>query len=533
MFSRWQLAFGGFVSAVSALHAAATPSPPVPPPSTAYLVSVQSFHDSDGDGLGDLRGLCAKLDYLNDGDVGTDGDLGVDTLILLPIASSGTILGVDPIDSRTVASSLGTLADFDSLVAETHARGMRLLLSLVVNHTSDRHPWFQAAAAGDSASRSRYVIRPHDFGWTQPFDATQRTWHPLGTDFYYGLWWNHTPDLEFRDPAVRADLDETLRFWLSRGIDGFVVEDARYLVEDAKTARVADTEDTQRILAAIDSTIVALEPEAMVVLEVFAETAESLPYHSLRGTGVSPWVTNGSMQQRMIRAVRKGAGHEVARELAEMAGVLPPAHRDVVFVSHYKRSRVARDLGEARDRIANVAALQMTLPGLALVYYGDELGLTVVESPSDASKRAPMPWTAAAPGYGFSTAKPRFPFAEGADRDNVASASTNDRSLLARYRALVRARAASRALREGTLSLVVAPEKASPLVAFFREASGERVLVVHNVSDRASTLREIALGPQTAFSALFRDEGVPTPHRVDGGWRVTMPPRSSAVWRID
>jgi glycosidase len=440
---------------------------------------------------------------------------------------------VDPIDPRAVAPSLGTLADLDSLVADTHARGMRLLLSLVVNHTSDRHPWFRDAAAGDSTKRSCYVFRPHDFGWTQPFDATRPTWHPLGTDFYYALWWSHAPDLELRNPAVRADLVETLRFWLSRGIDGFVVEDARYLVEDVKTARVADTEETLEVLAAIDSAVVARDAGATIVLEVFAETGETVPYHAPGGPRVSPWVTNASMQQRMVRAVRKGAGHEIARELTEMAEVLPPSHRDVVFLSHYKRSRVARELGEARDRLANVAALQMTLPGLALIYYGDELGLTIVESPSDASKRAPMPWTAAPPGFGFSTGSPRFPFAEGAERDNVASASSSDRSLLSRYRALVRARAASTALREGTLTLVQPPEKNSPLVAFFREADGERVLVVHNVSDRPSSVRDVDLRPETTFSALFRDEGVAPPRRGDLGWQITMPPRSSAVWRID
>ena len=198
-----------------------------------YEVFVRSFQDSDGDGIGDLRGLTSRLDQLNDGDPATTEDLGVTGLWLMPIAESPSYHGYDVVDYRAIETDYGTADDFRALIAAAHERGIVVIVDLVLNHSSRDHPWFRDALTPGSVHDDWYVwsdSRPH----VARSDGS-RVWHEAGGRFYYGYFWEGMPDLNLENADVTAELDDLGRFWLEEmGVDGFRLDAARHLIEDGK-----------------------------------------------------------------------------------------------------------------------------------------------------------------------------------------------------------------------------------------------------------------------------------------------------------
>jgi len=190
-----------------------------------YEIFVRSFFDSDSDGTGDLAGIQAKLDYLD--------DLGVNLIWLTPIHPSPSYHGYDVTDYRAVNPELGTLEDFRSLAAAARRRGMRVILDLVVNHTSSRHPWFVASASSPvNDQRDWYVWRQDDPGWKQPWGHRSPVWHRRKSFYYYGIFWEGMPDLNLENPAVLKEVSGIIAFWLKQGASGFRLDAARHLVEE-------------------------------------------------------------------------------------------------------------------------------------------------------------------------------------------------------------------------------------------------------------------------------------------------------------
>ncbi len=201
---------------------------------TFYQVFVRSFADSDGDGVGDLRGLTERLDYLNDGDPGTGNDLGVTGIWLMPIFESPSYHGYDVVDYEAVDREYGSLADFRALTEAAHERGIRVILDLVLNHSSSQHPWFlDSASSPASPRRGWYVWRDQNPGWAPPWGGTAPTWHanPFGPGFYYGVFWSGMPDLNFASADVVDEAERLARLWLDRGAAGFRLDAVRYLIE--------------------------------------------------------------------------------------------------------------------------------------------------------------------------------------------------------------------------------------------------------------------------------------------------------------
>ncbi|HET9554071.1 MAG TPA: alpha-amylase family glycosyl hydrolase, partial [Anaeromyxobacteraceae bacterium] len=244
-----------------------------------YEVFVRSFEDSDGDGVGDLKGLIAKLDYLNDGDPSTTTDLGVDALWLMPVFASPSYHGYDTVDYEAVEPDYGTPEDFRDLIVEAHRRGIKVIVDLVVNHTSDQHPWFREARSSPAAPhRGWYVWRADDPGWTQPWNPGQGTWYRAAGGYYYALFWSGMPDLDWRNPAVRAEVRRLATLWLGRGVDGFRLDAVRYLAEDGPGLQ-ADRPDTHRYLKEFAATVRAARPDAALVGEAWADTFTISDYY--------------------------------------------------------------------------------------------------------------------------------------------------------------------------------------------------------------------------------------------------------------
>src|SRR5438876_111505 len=243
-----------------------------------YEVFVRSFADSNGDGIGDFNGLISKLDYLNDGDPATTTDLGVDGIWLMPVFESPSYHGYDTTDYEKIEHDYGTNADFQRFLDEAHKRGIRVIVDFVMNHTSSEHPWFiDSAASPTSLRRDWYVWQLQDPGWKQPWGGDP-SWHFRNDAYYYGVFWSGMPDLNYRTPAVKAEMFRLGRYWLSQGVDGYRLDATRYLIEDGPGAGQADTPETHQLLKDFSADVRSVRPDAVLVAENTVDTQTLATY---------------------------------------------------------------------------------------------------------------------------------------------------------------------------------------------------------------------------------------------------------------
>jgi len=498
-----------------------------------YEIFVRSFSDSDGDGKGDLNGLISRLDYLNDGDPATTGDLGVDAVWLMPVFRSPSYHGYDTTDYESINPDYGSNADFDRFLAEAHRRGIRVILDFVMNHTSSEHPWFVDSSSGaSSVKRDWYVWSPIDLGWMQPW-GNSPTWHPKNGAFYYGIFWSGMPDLNFRTPAVRAEIERLAHLWLDRGVDGFRLDATRHLIETGPGPGQSDTPETHTFLKEFAASVRGTHPSASLVGENWTETPTIATYYgstaAVAGGDELPMNFDFPLAEQIVRAVNAGDAGGIAEKIAEIQSLYPAGVVDAPFLTNHDQVRVATQLSRSPSKMRNAAAILLTLPGAPFLYYGEEVGLQNGTTGNDEAKRTPMPWDGTA-GGGFTTGAPWFPFAPGRETENVAAEMGDRTSLLSRYRDLIRLRHASSALARGDMELLT-PTGSSPTLAFLRVDGAERVFVAHNLTDSFVTG-----GPYTVTATgserLFTDDGVGDPSGPSGAWRVTLAPRATAVFRL-
>lgn len=451
-----------------------------------YEVFVRSFSDADGDGVGDLPGLAAKLDALNDGDPATTGDLGVTGLWLMPVAESVSYHGYDVADYTAVERDYGDASSLRSLVQAAHERGMLVIVDFVINHTSSEHPWFEDALAGGE-HRDWYVWSETDPGW--PSVAGPNPWHraPAG-DFYYGAFWEGMPDLNLRNPAVTAELTRIAEVWLDDfGIDGFRIDAAKHLIETGPDAQV-NTPETKAWLADFRAAIQARHPDALVLGEVYDARGISSSYtrdgalDMAFDFGLGPAIANGVY----------GDATTVLASVEEVAERYAPGAAGT-FLSNHDQPRFLTQLKGDVAAAKRSAAVLLTAPGVPFLYYGEELGMTGTKP--DELIRTPYPWTADAPGHGFTSGSPWQAFGDGAATSNLAAESADPGSLWSRYRDLVQLRVANPALHAGETIRVKASSRS--VAAWLRGFGDQRILVLHNLgSEAASGVQlDLAAGP--------------------------------------
>jgi glycosidase len=492
-----------------------------------YEVFVRSFADSDGDGVGDLRGLEARLDYLNDGDPGRGDDLGVDALWLMPICESPSYHGYDVVDYRRVDREYGSEEDFDGFLAAAHRRGVRVIIDLVLNHTSAEHPWFvDAASSPGSPRRDWYLWRPDDPGWTQPWGGDRRTWHERGGAFYYGVFWRGMPDLNYSHPPVREEMQRVAAHWLRRGVDGFRLDATRHLFAGGPGAAQNDQPETHVYLADFSAAVRSVRPDALLVGENWTDTASIAPYFR-----ELPANFNFPLAEAIVRGVESGSASQVAAVLRDMAALYPESALDAPFLTNHDQTRLSTQLGGDPAKLRLAAAVLLTLPGAPFLYYGEEIGLQNGPGREDEHKRTPLPWDAS-PGAGFSTGKPWFELAPGHETAHVAAERGRPGSLFERYRTLIALRHGSPALRLGSLELL-APAAAEPgaVLAFLRRAPGSTALVAHNYAGAASTAGPFDL-QALRLEELWLDPGAAAVRDPSRGWTLTLPAHSSAAWSL-
>ena len=499
-----------------------------------YEVFVRSFQDSDGDGIGDLQGLISRLDALNDGDPATNTDLGIDALWLMPVFSSPSYHGYDVVDYETIEPDYGTAEDFQRLLDEAHRRGIKVIVDLVMNHTSDQHPWFvESSASPRSPYRDWYLWRADDPGWTQPWGGTNHTWHEKNGAYYYGVFWGGMPDLKFASPAVRGEMKRIAALWLRRGVDGFRLDATRHLFATGPGELQNDQPETHVFLKELGGHVRGVAPGSVLVGENWTDTPIIARYYGsvdrVKGGDELPMNFDFPLSEAILEGVKSGEAQGIAAKLDEIAELYPAGVIDAPFLTNHDMFRVATQLDGDPAKLRSAAAILLTLPGAPFLYYGEEIGLqNGGPDRKDELKRTPMPWDGSE-GGGFTTGKPWFDFAPGKETANVADQSKNRASLLSWYRRLIRARKGSEALRTGSLTLLTPVNTSAPVLAFVRETSGERVLVAHNLSGAAVNAGPFDL-PGNAAKPILASPGVGVLMRGEGGWRAQLPAGASWAW---
>ena len=479
-----------------------------------YEIFVRSFSDSNGDGIGDLNGLIAKLDYLT--------YLGVDGVWLMPVFESPSYHGYDTTDYETIERDYGTNADFQRFLDEAHRRGIRVIVDFVANHTSSEHPWFiDSAASATSPKRDWFVWSTANPGWKQPWGGNDPSWHLRNGAYYYGAFWSGMPDVNYRSPAAKAEMFRLARHWLAQGVDGYRLDATRYLVETGPgEAGQADTPETHRVLGELSDEVRRIRPDAVLVAENTTDIRTLARYF-----GSMPMNFNFPLALAVVEGVKRGEATGIRETLREIIRVYPPGIIDTPFLTNHDQIRIATVLGNDAGKLRNSAAILLTLPGAPFLYYGEEVGMDNGPTNADESKRTPMPWT---PSGGFTTATPWRPYAPGLTADNVASQTDDPRSLLSYYRNWIAARKRSPALLKGDITPL---DSVAQILAFTRDSGSERVLVVHNISDSTVVAGPFAI-IAAEFETVYADADVSAPLKISGSWRVTMPPHSSGVWRV-
>ena len=441
---------------------------------TCYEIFVRSFRDSDGDGIGDLRGLTAKLDYINDGNPQSQRDLGARCIWLMPVDESPSYHGYDVSNYYRVEPDYGTNADFKRMVAAAHKRGIRVLVDLVLNHASSEHPWFQAALR-DTASPYRQWFR---FSPTKPAGKGpwgQEVWHksPVRDEYYYGVFTSGMPDLNYENPVVRAEAGRIARFWLREmGVDGFRLDAVPYLVERGDT--LAHSVATHTVLRDFSRAVRTASPRAFTIGEVWDSTGTILSYYPNELDAYFAFPVSDAI----LEAVRTGTPGMLIPQILRFQRALPPS-RWSPFLRNHDQTRTLTALGGDSARARLAAEILLTLPGFPFVYYGEEIGMT--GDKPDERLRTPMQWTAGA--SGFTRGTPWEALQGDTMTTSVAAQEANPGSLLNEYRRLIHQRDANAALAVGELVPLDASQAGA--LSYLRRTAGRSVLVLANLGTAA------------------------------------------------
>ncbi len=480
-----------------------------------YEAHVRAFCDSNGDGIGDFPGFTGRLDYLQ--------QLGINAIWLLPFYPSPLRDdGYDIADYENIHPSYGTLQDFDRFVEEAHKRGIRVITELVVNHTSDQHPWFQAArrAPAGSSERDFYVWSDTNQRYSgariifTDSETSNWSWDDTAKAYYWHRFFHHQPDLNFDNPCVFEAVARTMRFWIDRGVDGLRLDAVPYLIEREGTI-CENLDETHAILRRLRGAMDERYPDRMLIAEANQWPADVRPYF---GDGDECHMAfNFPLMPRMFMAIRQEDRHPITEILRQTPDIpencqwglflrnhdeltlemVTDEERDYMYQAYAADPRMRINVGirrrlaplveNSRRRIELLTSLLFSLPGTPVIYYGDELGMGDNIYLGDRNGvRTPMQWTGDR-NAGFSRSDPARLFAPvimdpvyGYQAINVEAQERSPYSLLNWMRRLIALRQQFRVFGRGTLQFLSAANR--KILAYVRSHDHEHVLCVANLS---------------------------------------------------
>ena len=439
-----------------------------------YQIFVRSFYDSNGDGIGDFNGIIEKLDYLNDGDPRTTTDLGITGLWLMPINPSTSYHGYDVTDYYAVHPDFGTLEDFRRLIEACHARGIRVIIDMVFNHTSVEHPWFQEARDNpDSDRRDWYIWAEEDPNYRGPWN--QEVWYPTVSGYYYAVFWSGMPDLNYTNPEVTAEMEHVSRFWLDDvGVDGFRLDAARHLIEDGQEQE--NTDATHAWWKNFRAIYKAINPDALTVGEIWTTNYAVVGY--VKGDELD-LAFNFDLASAILSYVGSRDAENMAASLRRSFDLFPQGTY-ATFITNHDQERTMSAFFKDIDLARLASSVLFTGPGVPFIYYGEEIGMTGTKP--DPNLRTPMQWSAEH-AAGFTTGAAWGSVNRNYTEVNVAAQTEDPNSLLSYYRTLIHLRNNHAALRVGEFTLLNTDHDS--VLAFLRHSQEETLLVIINLGEEA------------------------------------------------
>ncbi|MEF2071822.1 alpha-amylase family glycosyl hydrolase [Consotaella aegiceratis] len=498
-----------------------------------YQIYPRSFQDCNGDGVGDLKGIHSRLDYLR--------WLGVDAVWLSPIYPSPMAdFGYDVADYCGIHPLFGTLDDFDALIADLHARGLKLILDFVPNHSSDQHPWFlESRSSRSNPKRDWYIWRdPKPDGsppnnWLSQFGGSAWEYDEASGQYYYHAFLKEQPDLNWRNPEVRAAMHDVLRFWLRRGVDGFRVDVIWHMIKDAEfrdnppnpawhegmpeTARLLQTHSTDQphvhdVIRGLRRVLEEFD-DRVLIGEIYLPIERLVTYYGENLEGAQ-------LPFNFQLILASWRADVIAGLITEYEAALPDGGWPNWVLGNHDNPRIASRVGVEQARVA--AMLLLTLRGTPTLYYGDEIGLRNVEIPPDAvqdpaeknepgigagrdPERTPMQWNAE-PNADFTTGRPWLPLSPDFAIHNVDALRQDETSILMLHRSLIELRGRFRALSIGSFRLL---DQKRNVLAYERAHGNERIVVVLNMGHEAeqADLAELGSGGTLLLSTTGQGAG--------------------------
>ena len=483
-----------------------------------YQIYPRSFQDSNADGVGDIRGIMDRLPYLQ--------ALGVDAIWLSPIFPSPMAdFGYDISDYTGVDRLFGSMGDFEALLDAAHVGGLKVILDLVPNHTSDQHPWFvESQRSKDNPKRDWYIWRdPATDGgppnnWLSEFGGSAWNYDASTAQYYYHAFLSQQPDLNWRNPAVRHAIHDVMRFWLRKGVDGFRVDVIWHLIKDAafrdnplnpafregrppherlSPLHSTDQPEVHDVIAEMRRVIDEFDSRVLIG-EIYLPPERLVAYYG-RDLGGAQLPFNFALLSAPWNA------RSIEKIIHDYEGALPAGAWPNWVLGNHDRPRVASRVGHDQARVA--AMLLLTLRGTPTLYYGDELGMRQVAIAPDQVRdpieknvpdigvgrdgcRTPMQWDATRYA-GFSTSTPWLPVAEDSVHENVVNLAADTRSILSLYKALIGLRRKLPLLQLGDYVPVTAD---GDLLLYRRERSGSSLTIALNLGDQPVSIASSTAG---------------------------------------
>lgn len=474
-----------------------------------YQIYPRSFQDTNSDGVGDLKGIISRLDYLK--------WLGVEAIWISPIYPSPMAdFGYDISDYRGIDPLFGNMEDFEQMLLEIHERGMKLILDLVPNHTSDQHPWFlESRSSRDNPKRDWYIWEEatEDGGypnnWLSVFGGSAWEWDEKTGQYYYHGFLKEQPDLNWRNPEVQEAMLDVMRFWLDKGVDGFRVDVIWHLIKDDQLRDNPPNPDYQPYMSTYDKHLPVYSTDQQEVHDIIRKMRNVLDSYSERMMIGEIYLPINKLMS-YYGVDNQGAhlpfnfqllslpwnAQQIAAAIDEYEGALPEEGWPNWIIGNHDNPRITSRVGRHQARIA--AILLLTLRGTPTLYYGDEIGMRDVPIPADEIQdpqgrnmpdkdlsrdpaRTPMQWDSSE-NAGFTDAKPWLRLDNAYPKINVAAQKEDTDSMLSLYKRLIELRQQEKSLILGDYFPVFSDRQ---LLAYARKAENEpRFLIVLNLSHR-------------------------------------------------
>ncbi|HLU23358.1 MAG TPA: alpha-amylase family glycosyl hydrolase [Bacillaceae bacterium] len=481
-----------------------------------YEIFVRSFADSDGDGIGDLNGAISKLDYLV--------DLGIEGIWLMPINPSPSYHGYDVTDYREINPEYGSLQDMKRFVTEAHRKGIKVIMDLVINHTSKEHKWFQKALAGEGKFKDYYVWSDENTNISALGEWSQKVWHGSTDEKYEGIFWDGMPDLNFDNHDVRDEIIDIAKYWLEEiGVDGFRLDAAKHIYSESSSKNAEEKNhewwrEFREVLAQIN-------PEVILVGEVWDSAAIVAPYLDEGLTSAF----NFDLSTKILESVKQENDNGIVTTLIRTREYFHKISNgkfiDSIFLTNHDMPRVMTELNGNIDHAKMAASLLLTLPGNPFLYYGEEIGLKGPKP--DEEIREPFIWKKnknAPEQTTWQTSKHN----RNGEQVAVEAQMEDENSLLHHYRKMIRIRRSNTALIAGEIEKAFT--KVDGMVNFKRVNDGDEVLVLHNLTNENKSFF-LAEQEQEFSSVLDKTDEKVEIKKAGNKVSVLMPPYTSFILR--